>query len=273
MGEDAITGHYRRAGLEEEILAALRESGLAASVDTLAPVDEFHTGGRRMTASLVDRLDLHPGSRVLDVGCGIGGTARYIAATRGAEVTGIDLTPEYVAAARALTEKAGPAGLVRFDRGDGTDLPYPDGSFDAACAIHTGMNIERKDLLAAGLARVLRAGGRLAVFDIMRTGDGEVGHPTPWAATAATSFLADPRSYRGLLEEAGFEVVHERDWSAAVLDALRRGPERAPAGGAPPLGPHLLMGERAEEKRANVNDAVRRGIVAPVEMIAVAPGP
>ncbi|MFC7741256.1 class I SAM-dependent methyltransferase [Nocardiopsis composta] len=179
MGEDAITGHYRRAGLEEEILAALRESGLAASVDTLAPVDEFHTGGRRMTASLVDRLDLHPGSRVLDVGCGIGGTARYIAATRGAEVTGIDLTPEYVAAARALTEKAGPAGLVRFDRGDGTDLPYPDGSFDAACAIHTGMNIERKDLLAAGLARVLRAGGRLAVFDIMRTGDGEVGHPTP----------------------------------------------------------------------------------------------
>src|SRR5690606_25782084 len=66
MGEDAITGHYRRAGLEEEILAALRESGLAASVDTLAPVDEFHTGGRRMTASLVDRLDLHPGSRVLD---------------------------------------------------------------------------------------------------------------------------------------------------------------------------------------------------------------
>src|SRR5690606_42145413 len=119
--------------------------------DPVALVCDCHGGGRWLVAPLADRGDLHPVSRVRAVGSGIGGSARYIAAPRGAEATGIALTPEYVAAARALTEKAGPAGLVRFDRGDGTDLPYPDGSFDAACAIHTGMNIERKDLLAAGL--------------------------------------------------------------------------------------------------------------------------
>src|SRR5262245_21935242 len=89
----AVEAHSSRGGILESILGALRTMGIepdAVSGEKLAAVDEFHVGGRDATIELADRLGLAPGTRVLDVGCGLGGSARFLAAERSCQVTGVD---------------------------------------------------------------------------------------------------------------------------------------------------------------------------------------
>ncbi len=268
---DSVAGHYGRPGLEHEILAALETSQATMDVDGLAPIDEFHSGGRQATAALTAQLNLQPDSQVLDVGSGIGGTARFIASTYGCRVTGIDLTEEFVETARALTDRVGLAHRVTFRQASALRLPFPAASFDAVCMLHVGMNIEDKDTLCAELARVLRPGGTCGIYDVMRSGEGELSYPVPWASSPAISFLADLDTYRNCLTRAGLEVRSVRDWTESVLEFVRQARAVPPGQGRPSPGPHLLMGQDYSDKVANVISAMQRGVIAPTEIIATRP--
>lgn len=273
MSEQAVAQHYSHGALEQQILDALRMTGADPDhldPDQLAPVDEFHTGGRPATVELVGRLDLRPGLRVLDVGSGLGGTARYLARRHGVEVTGIDLTAEYVQVAESLTHRVGLADLVRFRQGSATDLPFPDGSFDRVCLLHVGMNIADKAALFAEISRVLVPGGILGLYDVVLTGSGDVAYPLPWAATPATSFLAGPDRYRELLTRAGLRVRMERDRRDFALEFFRQFRARVEQNGPSALGLHILMGADATAKVANMIDNLARDVLAPTEMICVA---
>jgi ubiquinone/menaquinone biosynthesis C-methylase UbiE len=268
-----VARHYTRAGLEEAILAALRQVGLdpdrIAPAD-LAPVDEFHLGWRPATAELATALGLGPDTRVLDIGAGLGGPARYFADTCGSRVVGIDLTPDFVATATALTRRTGLADRVGFREASALALPFSQGSFDAATLIHVGMNVADKARLFAEARRVLRPGGRFGLFEVMRTGDGEIPMPMPWASTAATSFVETPERYRALLADAGFRPVSERDRTAFVLDLVAKLRAKTEAEGHPVLGLHLLIGPEARDRVGSLVGCVESGLLAPVEMIAEA---
>jgi SAM-dependent methyltransferase len=161
----------------------------------------------------------------------------------------------------------GLADRVTFHVGSATDLPFERERFDAATLLHVGMNVPHKDLLCAEAARVLKPGAVFAVYDVMRTGEGEVAFPVAWADTSAMSFLAYPATYRRALETAGFEVVTEEDRLDLALDFFRRMTARVAENGSPPLGIHVLMGPEAPRKVGNMIATLERGIVAPVEMI------
>lgn len=262
---DAVTVHYGCPDLEQRIVAAFESAGATMDVDGLAAVDEFHSGGRRATAALLEQLGLGPESHLLDIGCGIGGTARFAASTYGCRVIGIDLTAEYVETARALTDRVGLADLVEFRQASAVDLPMRDAEFDAVSLLHVGMNIEDKGALFAELARVLRPGGRCGVFDVLRAGAGDVEYPVPWADTGAISFLADVETYRDALTGAGLKITAEQDWTPRVLEATRHAP---PTGTA--IGTHLLT-EDLPAKQARVLDAMRRGVLSVVSICATRP--
>ena len=271
--EQQVARHYGRSGIEQAFLDALRAVG--KDIDHLAPadlsgVDEFHLGGPAATAELARDLGLGPELHLLDVGCGVGGPARHIAAAQGCRVTGIDLTAEFVEAAEGLTGRCGLSGRALFHQGSALAMPFPDGAFDAATLIHVGMNIADKAALFAEVRRVLKPGARFGVYDVMRTGEGELPYPMPWAATPDTSFVEPPEAYRRLLREAGFTIEAEHDRSALALRLGREMRERAAAQGPSPLGPHLLMGPGAPQRVGNVMSAVDRGLIAPVEMVAQA---
>ncbi|MGH3902501.1 MAG: class I SAM-dependent methyltransferase [Pseudonocardiaceae bacterium] len=271
MGTAAdVTGHYARGDLLRAILDGLAATGADKAEfdpDDLAPVDEFHIGGRQATVELVDQLDLRPGVRVLDVGCGLGGASRYLARRFGVRVAGVDLTPEFVEAARELTARCRLDGLVEIQQASGTDLPFPADTFDAACLLHVGMNIEDKATLFAEIRRVLVPGGQFGLYEVMRTGDGEVGYPVPWATVAATSFLLDPAGYRQLLGEAEFDVLGDRDRREFALGFFAQMRARIAQDGPPPLGLHIVFGADHAAKTANMIDNLRRGEIAPVEMV------
>ena len=122
-------------------------------------------------------------------------------------MTGIDLTEDYVRTAEALARRVGLAGRVRYRQGSALALPFARGTFDGAYMMHVGMNIEDKPALFAEARRVLKPGGVFAVYDVMRTGEGELRFPLPFAATPETSFVARPAEYRRALAAAGFEIA------------------------------------------------------------------
>jgi ubiquinone/menaquinone biosynthesis C-methylase UbiE len=271
--ESEVARHYTHSDLTSTVLAALRESGRdldALTTADLAPVDEFHMGWRPQTVDFAARLAFPPGARLLDIGSGVGGPARYFAEKCGCTVTGVDLTPAFVAAATELSARTGLAGRTRFVEGSALALPFEDASFDAALLIHVGMNIADKPRLFAEARRVLVQGGTFAVYDVMRTGDGPLPLPLPWADSEATSFVETPATYHALLAAAGFRVTDERDRSAFVRELTAEMRARIAAEGPPKLGLHVILGPTGAESMGHLFACVDRGLLAPVEIVATA---
>lgn len=267
--ENAVAAHYTTGSLTARIIDALRAQGIdpdRARPDDLGAVGEFHIGGVAATRELVGRLAPGPKDTVLDIGSGLGGTARHIAGSAGCSVTGLDLTPEFVETARALSAMVGMAGTTRFEIGSATAMPFADRSFDAATLLHVGMNIPDKGALMAEAARVLRPGSTFAIYEVMRTGPGDLAYPVPWAEGPETSFLGSPEDYRAAAEAAGFRVGHVRDRRAFALDFFHELQRRASAGGAPALGVQLVMAGNRAAKVANMIANIEDGLIAPVEM-------
>jgi len=268
--EHAVARHYGRGDIAGRILEALKAAGVdldRLKPDDLAPVDEFHIGGRAASEQVLARLALNKDHHVLDIGCGIGGTARYMAQAYGCRVSGIDLTPEFIEAAITLSKRTGIADKVAFQVASALALPFDDASFDAAITFHVAMNIKDRPALYREAARVLKPGALLCVYDVMRGATGAVRYPTPWAETAETSHLITPDETQKLLEQAGFSVQDMEDRTAAGI-AFFRERQAASADGPSPLGAHLLLGAGAQEKFENILKGLEEGALAPVAMIA-----
>jgi len=272
--EPGIARHYDISGLEQRILAALADMGVDVAhlrVSDLEAVDEFHIGGVAATRELVDRMGLKPTARLLDIGSGIGGPARFVANSADADVTGIDLTPGYVDIATSLSRRTGMADRTRFVQGSALDMPFGNASFDAAMILHVGMNLPDKAKLMSEAARVLRPGSVFAVYDVMRLKAGALAYPLPWAADETISFVATPGDYRSAATAAGFSVTSERPRGAFAIEFFATMRARMAAaqaeGRKSPPGVGLVMGESASTKIANLTAALEGGILAPVEML------
>lgn len=269
--EQQVAKHYARQGLEEAILHALAASGKDSErllASDLSGVDELHLGWRQATVELARSLGLTQGIELLDIGSGLGGPARYFAEFCDCRVTGIDLTEEFVETATALTRRCGLSERVHFRQGSALALPFAENTFDVATLIHVGMNVQDKARLFGEARRVLRQDGHFAVYDIMKTAVADLPFPMPWAETAATSFVEPPETYRELLVAAGFEIVQEHNRRELALDLGREMREHAAKHGAPPLGPHILMGPATPQRLGNVMGALQQGLIAPIEIIA-----
>ncbi len=275
--EAAVARHYGDADLLARIMAGLAASGIdpdCLQPDDLAPVDEFHIGRREATAHAVAKLGLDAAAHVLDVGCGIGGAARYIAAQIGCRVTGVDLTPEFIEVARRLTELTGLDGKIAFEVASALDMPFEDGAFDAAITLHVAMNIPERAALYGEIARVLKPGAAFSIYDVMKTGAGELVFPVPWAETPATSHLTTADEMCGLLDAAGFDVSEVEDRSNVADASFQRALNLVAASkdGSPSLGIHLILGAKAPEMFRNMRANVKAGHVAPTQMIATRRG-
>jgi ubiquinone/menaquinone biosynthesis C-methylase UbiE len=214
----AIERHWARESLGEAILDALAARGTdleALSVDTLAPVDQFHGGGKPVTVRLARLAGAGPGMRVLDVGGGFGGPARTLAVEFGCDVTVIDLTESYVRVARMLTARMRLDDRVRHQVGNALALAFPDGSFDLVWTQNSGMNIADKERLYAGFHRVLRPGGLLALQEPMAGPGGPLHYPVMWARDGSTSFLRPPAEMRAVIERHGFQA---RAWDDVTAE-------------------------------------------------------
>jgi SAM-dependent methyltransferase len=264
----SVNAHYGRTGLAGLILDALRAAGKDASAVTpgdLAPVDQFHTGGKGSTEELAALAGVREGVEVLDVGGGIGGAARTLAREYGCRVTVLDITEEYCRTGELLTAWTALEDRVRFRQGSALAIPFPAGSFDLVWTQHSSMNIEDKRRLYTELYRVLRPGGRLALHEIMAGAVQPIHFPVPWASEPAISHLLPPDEVRALLAAAGFTEAAWNDATAESTEWFRRAP--APGANAPPLGLHLLLGAEFPTMIRNLVRNLEEGRVAVLKAV------
>lgn len=266
--DNGIVEHYTKSGLFERIIEALGKLGKTAG--TIEPkdlklVDEFHIGGIEATEDLLAQLEIRKSTQVLDIGSGIGGMTRHIVAHYGANVTGLDLTPEFVNTARRLTELVGLSAEFRV--GSALEMPFNANQFDLATLMHVGMNLPDKPKLFAEVNRVLRPGGCFAVFDVMQIGENHPNFPLPWSNRPEMSFLEKPETYLDAAAAAGFTLTARRDRGDFARDFFKKLSASLAGSTPPPLGLGLLMGEETLTKVGNMVAAVSAGDIAPVEMI------
>jgi ubiquinone/menaquinone biosynthesis C-methylase UbiE len=252
--EALVNQHYGFRSLMDRIIAGLELAGrdvTSLTVDDLAPIDAFHTRGRASTLEVAELANLSADDRVLDVGCGLGGTARHLADRYGCMVTGIDLTEEYVSVGSKLTQLVDLADHVRLRQASALDLPFDEAHFDAVWTEHVQMNIADKARFYSEISRVLKPDGRLLFHDIFRGRGAAPDYPLPWAEDESISALATEAEARDAIEQAGLKV---ETWLGKVdesVEFFRTTLARIAADGPPPIGIHLLMGDNARIKLEN----------------------
>jgi ubiquinone/menaquinone biosynthesis C-methylase UbiE len=269
----SVNEHYGQQGLGERILEGLRAEG--KDIDNLthydlAMADNFHSRGKEATLELANMANLNPGLSVLDVGGGIGGPARVLAAEFDCRVTVLDLTEEYCRTGEMLTARTGLSDKVTFKVGNALEMPFPDASFDVVWTQHSSMNISDKERLYAEAHRVLRPGGRLAIHEIIAGPEQPINFPVPWAASQEISFLRPADEMRTLIAGAGFREIAWIDvtqlsqvWSKQRMAAAAA----AGASDSPPAGLQLLMGERFVPAIKNLARNLDEGRIVIVEAV------
>src|SRR5262249_18109660 len=253
------------------------QAGQLAASDTrtlnpagLARIDQFHVGGLAATKEMAEALGLHAGATVLDIGCGLGGSARFLAANYQCLVTGIDLNESFIEVARLLTQST--ALDVNYELMDALNLKFEDNSFDFAWTQHVAMNIQDRVQLYANVQRVLKPGGRFAMYDVTAADKGALVFPVPWARTPEISFLLTRQEMRESLRDAGFAEVSWIDQTASGIKWFDEQQSlHTMAGSQSSVGLHLVMGAEFPAMAANLARNLKEGRAGLLQVIVEKP--
>lgn len=262
--EREVARHYHVDNLLERIDRGLTAEGKESQsliVDDLAPIDAFHTRGREATRELSEIGGVHANHRVLDVGCGLGGTARFLANAYGCHVDGVDLSDEFVSVGTTLNERVGLTQKVTLHCASALTLPFEPQAYDIVWTEHAQMNIADKKAFYKQISLVLKTNGLFLFHDVFLANGESPIYPTPWAEVEALSAIASWPSVKNAMQESGLEPIRvddKTDESIRFFDELAKNKRATAASGkASQLGIQLLMGSRAQEKVRNYAQNLR----------------
>jgi len=248
----SVEQHYYCEGIFETILDALRQQGIInITRKDISAVDEFHVRGATVSAELAREAGFTENSKVLDVGCGIGGPCRMLADEYGCKVTGIDITNEFIRTAGLLSRLVGLKDLTDFIQADALQLPFADKSFDFVWTQHVQMNIENKSKFYSEIKRVLIEEGIFIYYDIFSRNKQSITYPVPWANDESLSYLVTLTELDDLLSGSGFIKIQTKDQTNEAIKFFTELLNRQSKDGPSKMGLHLLI-ENAGEKIGNL---------------------
>lgn len=221
---------YPRA---ERILSDLAHLGYGGDdpvpVEVLNQFDQLHYHGTEALDAAIEGAGISPGQKVLEVGSGWGGCARYIAHASGAHVTAVELQGDYHSVAEGLTQRAGLGERVAHVNADFLQWQVPEAGFDHVVSWLALFHIPDRAAYLSRIARGLKPGGMLSVEDLYLIAPPPEDEAEDFRAHLFPNSLVRMEEYQATLDEAGFEVVQmddmTADWSAFTkdrLDAFRR---------------------------------------------------
>lgn len=269
--QDLLTSHYADERLAIRLQEALVAEGLnpeQLTLDDIAAIDQLHVGGRRSSRQLAEQAGFLPGQKVLDLGCGTGGSSRLLVDEYGLQVVGVDITQPFVDVAQWLTQATGLTTRTKFICADAQCLPLETASFDAVWSQHTLMNLPD---LAKGLAevnRVLKPGGSLLLHEVLQGDNLEpLAFPVPWADTASTSHLKSLSQLEEYLTTAGFVQVKQQEVTEQALNWRQKHTDKEARGQTGILTPQLIFGPRFLHMGKNLMANLAAGKVRLIEAV------
>jgi len=182
--------------------------------------DFVSTGGKDTTVEFVNMLDLQSGQRVLDVGCGIGGSAFYMAETHNVSVLGFDLSANMVEIAMERLNERGDS-RVQFEVADATKREFEENSYDVVYSRDTILHIEDKLSLFKNFKKYLKAGGKVLISDYCCTGEKWSDNYAEYVKGRGYHLLTVP-NYGKVLEDAGFVNVKAIDRTDLFVQSLKK---------------------------------------------------
>ena len=256
-----IEQHYLKESLYEDILERLSEMEKDLENITredIAGVDEFHVRGAAVSKELAESIDLNNKS-VLDIGCGLGGPCRMLAETYNCTTSGVDLSTEYIRTAEKLSRLVKLESKTSFVKGDATDLPFDDESFDVVWTQHVQMNVPDKQKFYEEVNRVLKPGGHFLYYDIFKKNEQDIAYPMPWASTEDQSFLFRNLDMDEIMTGLGLHKTSSSDQTQAGIVFFEGMLAKLKEFGPPKIGLNVLMGETTKPKLLNLLEHLKNG--------------
>jgi sarcosine/dimethylglycine N-methyltransferase len=279
--EEKIINHYSGTSqsggdLKDRIVTALTGAGKDLEnlvLKDLSVIDQLHTGGYLATYDIFEKANLNPGAKVLDAGCGIGGSSRLLAKKFQFKVTGIDIVDEFILTADFLTDlvanNTSLKDLIEFKQGSVLELPLPECTYDAVLSQHILMNIKEKEILFKEFNRVLKPGALLLLHEVVQKKEGVIDLPVPWATSHDISFLNTWDELLSTSKNADFELVYYSDkkeqaekWWVKVREVTERFSNHPR-----PLGSHIIFGENGKMFGKTMASNVQKGLISVAEAV------
>jgi cyclopropane fatty-acyl-phospholipid synthase-like methyltransferase len=213
----------------ERIYNELRARGIddeaPLGVEDLIPFDQYHYHGTKAVDDAITALHLTSASKVLEVGSGIGGPARYIASKLGCRVTALELQEDLNATARDLTRRCGLQGLVEHIGGNILDDPFPASSFSALISLLVFLHIPKRARLFTACLEVLEPGGTIYIEDFTKISEPSRADWRALEEKVYCNYLPTPEDYVEELHTAGFRDIETRDltssWKAFTTERAK----------------------------------------------------
>ena len=212
---------------ESQVLDKLAQTGIDTSiltVELLQHHDQDHFGGLAATDALAHHAKINESTHVLDLCCGLGGPARYLAYHYGCRVTGVDMNTDRLAGAVRLTERTKLQDRVLFHHANALQTGLADETFDVIVSQEAFCHIPNKKALITECARLLKPGGRIVYTDILARSSMTNEIRSRLETEMVFSELSTSEQYCHLLEEKGCEVIEVEDlsdnWAQILIDRL-----------------------------------------------------
>ena len=212
---------------ESQVLDKLAQTGIDTSiltVELLQHHDQDHFGGLAATDALAHHAKINESTHVLDLCCGLGGPARYLAYHYGCRVTGVDMNTDRLAGAVRLTERTKLQDRVLFHHANALQTGLADETFDVIVSQEAFCHIPNKKALITECARLLKPDGRIVYTDILARSSMTNEIRSRLETEMVFSELSTSEQYCHLLEEKGCEVIEVEDlsdnWAQILIDRL-----------------------------------------------------